>query len=112
MPKVAHHTHKLKRHTYKTTGSKIFHCILPDCYFKIDVPMSLGKKCICWRCNKEFILNEYSIRLARPHCNSCTHLKEEIVEIKPKEELVETVNDLRDRLQKTMSSFATKEEDL
>jgi hypothetical protein len=74
----------------------------------------LGKKVECWRCGREFSINEYSLRLAKPHCTSCTKIKtEDIIDkvntdnnsvaIVNKEE---TVNDLRDRLTKTMSNFA------
>lgn len=66
---IQKHTHKLKRHTYKT-GNAIFFCAL-DCQFKISIPLALGKKSICWRCNNEFILTEYAIRLAKPHCENC-----------------------------------------
>lgn len=33
--------------------------------------MSLGKRNVCWRCGNDFIMNEYSIRLAKPHCENC-----------------------------------------
>jgi hypothetical protein len=26
---------------------------------------------LCWRCGNEFIMNEYSLRLAKPHCEGC-----------------------------------------
>jgi len=64
------HVHKLKRHTYET-GNKIFFCALPDCKFKIKLGLALGKRSICWRCGEPFIMNEYSIRLAKPHCEDC-----------------------------------------
>lgn len=64
------HVHKFRRHTHKT-GNRIFFCALPDCNVKMNPALALGKKCICWRCGEEFILNEYSIRLAKPHCDNC-----------------------------------------
>ena len=64
------HIHKLKRIRYKS-GNTIFFCILPDCSFKANIALSLGKRSICWRCNNPFIMTEYSLRLAKPHCENC-----------------------------------------
>lgn len=63
------HVHKLRRHTYKT-GNAVYFCAL-DCKFKIITSLALGKRTICWRCGEEFVMNEYSIRLAKPHCEKC-----------------------------------------
>lgn len=86
---------------YKSTGHAIFHCVLTDCYFKIDVPLALGKKAVCWRCAKDFVMNEYSLRLARPHCHNCTKTKNEVPDVTDKvvEVAADTsMNSLRDRL--------------
>ena len=64
------HTHKLKRLKYKS-GNTIFFCALPDCLFKTNIALALGKKSICWRCGNEFIMSEYDLRLAKPHCPAC-----------------------------------------
>lgn len=64
------HTHKLRRHKYKT-GNTVYFCILPDCSYKIAMALALGKRNLCNRCNEEFIMNEYSVRLAKPHCEKC-----------------------------------------
>lgn len=64
------HIHKLKKHQFKS-GNAFFFCTLPDCNFKMNPALSLGKRAICWRCNQSFILNEYSIRLVKPHCEAC-----------------------------------------
>lgn len=69
------HTHKFKRHTFKS-GNEVYFCALPDCNKKVAPPFALGKKCICWRCGTEFVLDEYAIRLARPHCNACHRPKD------------------------------------
>lgn len=63
------HIHKLKRHRYPS-GNTVFFCVL-DCSFKVDTALSVGKKNICWRCGNEFIMDEYSLRLAKPHCSAC-----------------------------------------
>lgn len=64
------HVHKFKRHRYKS-GTEVFFCALPDCSIKMSIPLSLGKRTICWRCGNDFIMNDYSIRLAKPHCDEC-----------------------------------------
>lgn len=69
------HVHKLKRHTYKT-GNTVFFCAMPDCSYKTATALALGKRCICWRCGEPFIMNEYSVRLAKPHCEKCHKPKE------------------------------------
>lgn len=71
---VQKHVHKFRRHTYKKSGSTVFFCTLPDCTFKIDVPLAIGKRCLCNMCDKEFLLNEYAIRLVKPHCNDCSRI--------------------------------------
>jgi hypothetical protein len=77
------HVHKLKRLRYKS-GNEVFFCTLPDCSFKSNIALSLGKRSICWRCGSEFILDEYSLRLAKPHCSECHKpkgIKESLEEI-------------------------------
>lgn len=63
------HVHKLKRLNYKNKES-VYFCV-KDCKYKIYVPLALGKESECWKCGKAFKLTEYSIRLAKPHCNAC-----------------------------------------
>lgn len=66
---MSKHVHKLRRHKYKT-GSIIYFCVL-DCNFKISPALAIGKTSICWICDLPFSMNDYSIRLARPHCPNC-----------------------------------------
>lgn len=67
------HIHKLKRHVY-SNGTKVYFCT-NDCSFKVDVQLALGKKVLCNICGEEFIMNEYSIKLAKPHCTDCGKTK-------------------------------------
>jgi hypothetical protein len=64
------HVHKLKRLRYKS-GNEIFFCTLPDCTYKTNIALALGKRSICHRCGSEFLMDEYSLRLAKPHCPQC-----------------------------------------
>lgn len=77
---MKNHVHKLRRKTYKN-GESIFFCVGADCKYKVNVDLSLGKRTECWRCGESFIINEYSIRLAKPHCMDCTKKKDEKLEI-------------------------------
>lgn len=70
MAKTQKHTHKFKRLKYKS-GNVTFFCTLPDCSQKINPALALGKRSICWRCGEEFIMTEYALRLAKPHCENC-----------------------------------------
>lgn len=79
MSKAPNHICKFKRLKYKT-GNTIFFCTLPDCNKKISIALALGKKCICWRCDTPFIMNEYSLRLAKPHCDDCHKSKAIIID--------------------------------
>lgn len=74
MPKTTAHVHKLKKHKYKT-GNTVFFCTLPDCHFKIDAPLALGKRALCNICSGEFIMNEYALKLIKPHCEKCGRVK-------------------------------------
>jgi len=115
------HTHKLKRLKYKS-GVSVFFCVL-DCNFKISVPLALGKKTICWRCGEEFLMNEYSIRLVRPHCSSCHKSKnDKDIKLWEKEasgepikedikDLVKTMS-LSERLSQTINQSKEEEEEL
>lgn len=90
------HIHKLKRHVYGT-GRAIFYCVL-DCEFKTAVPLALGKKTTCWRCGKPFNMNEYSLRLVKPHCMECKKTKMEVMSATKNS--TNTVNDLLERFHK------------
>jgi ferredoxin-like protein FixX len=68
------HIHKLKKHRYKT-GNTIYFCILPDCHYKLDAALSLGKKSLCNICNAEFTMTEATLKLQRPHCMDCGKVK-------------------------------------
>lgn len=69
MSKVRDHLHRLKRTTY-ASGTKVYFCT-NDCSYKIEVAFALGKIVECPICGEDFAMNEYSIKLAKPHCNNC-----------------------------------------
>jgi hypothetical protein len=74
MPKaVEDHIHKLRRHTY-ANGSRVYFCT-NNCTFKVEVPFALGLRVLCNTCGEPFTMNEYAIKLAKPHCNNCGKMK-------------------------------------
>lgn len=74
MAKLTSHIHKLRKHRYPS-GNAVFFCTLPDCHYKIDVPLALGKRTLCNICGEEFIMSEYTIKLVKPHCSDCGKVK-------------------------------------
>lgn len=74
MAKPTSHIHKLKRHKYPS-GNSVFFCTLPDCHYKLDVPLALGKRTLCNLCGVEFIMSEYTVKLKLPHCSDCGKIK-------------------------------------
>jgi hypothetical protein len=82
------HIHKLKKHKYKT-GIAVFFCTL-DCSFKIEVPFALGKEALCNICGQAFTMNEYALKLTRPHCSKCG--RKEVKDIDGKKHYISKVN--------------------
>lgn len=111
------HVHKFKRLTYKS-GNQIFFCTLPDCTVKLNPSLALGKRTICWRCAEPFIMDEYSIRLAKPHCNACHRPKglsnaEYTETFVPQPNIADdAVLSLSERLQQTINQANSGEEDI
>jgi len=112
MPKQSH-THKLRKRKYPS-GNSVFFCILPDCHWKIDAPLALGKRALCNICGEEFFMNEYTIKLNKPHCVNCGRVKVKdsdgatrYVKKASNKVLsnvaVETAEDLRNRLNNTIA---------
>jgi Zn finger protein HypA/HybF involved in hydrogenase expression len=111
------HIHKFKRLRYKS-GNEILFCALPDCSQKINPALALGKRSICWRCGESFIMNDYSLRLAKPHCEACHKPKKEIEEDENDLAVVTQNNDeiihelsLAERLTQTIQQAQEQEED-
>lgn len=67
------HVHKFKRHTFRG-GRQVYFCVL-DCNYQVDAAFALGKQSICHICGNEFTMNEYSVKLARPHCKNCGKMR-------------------------------------
>jgi hypothetical protein len=113
--KKSDHIHKFKRLRYKS-GNEIFFCTLPDCNVKLNPALALGKRCLCWRCGESFILSEYSLRLAKPHCDACHKPKkiENVIsnEISPMFNSYEPPLTLAERLQQTIKQAQPEEDEI
>lgn len=118
---VRKHSHLLKRLRYKT-GTEIYFCTL-DCSYKIECALALGKVSICNLCGNEFVLNDYHVTLARPHCNDCSKTKVKGTDGKnhfirrgniPVLDSVaeDKVNDLRHRLNSVVGVIESDEKDI
>lgn len=92
------HTHKLKKVKYKS-GNSLFFCTL-DCTYKISATLALGKKTICWRCGETFSMNDYSIRLIKPHCENCHKPKD--ASKSPKEAYRQTESEVTENTQTSL----------
>jgi hypothetical protein len=67
------HTHKYER---VRLGKKyVYKCALPNCPHYVYKELAKGRVSICWRCGDEFVMNTYSVQLAKPHCKKCHRLK-------------------------------------
>lgn len=73
------HIHKLKRAKFRT-GNYIYFCVGADCTKKFAPALALGKRTICWICDEPFEMNDYSIRLAKPHCPKCHQPKKKLID--------------------------------
>lgn len=78
MATVQKHIHKIKKHTYRS-GNETYFCV-DDCSYKVTPALSLGKTVVCWRCNESFKMDDYSLRLVKPHCTSCHKSKGTTIE--------------------------------
>lgn len=117
MLKKQDHTHTFRRHTFPSTGNKVFFCTDDKCSYKIDVSLSLGKLNICNRCGNPFKMDHVSIRQAKPHCRECDRrrVKDEDgatryvnPETVVKEIAADRVSSLADR----MKAITSKEDDV
>jgi len=72
------HVHRYKRAKLgKGKDFIIYQCVLPDCTHYLSAERIVGKKNLCWVCDKPHTIYQDSNGvLARPHCRACTKTKE------------------------------------
>lgn len=72
---VRKHVHKYKREDIGVNQKYlVYRCVL-DCTHYIQARFIKGKKSICWRCGKEFIIELPHSRMTKPHCSDCIKRK-------------------------------------
>lgn len=77
------HTHKYRRAIGRQTDKNkdsgfinYYKCAFPSCSHYLRAELILGKKSICNRCGKEFVLPMAVRNLTNvPHCKDCTKKK-------------------------------------
>ena len=60
-----------KKKLIKEMGYPIFKCCLNDCSHFIARNLTLGRKCICWKCSMEMEMKVYNLKQKRPHHKEC-----------------------------------------
>lgn len=63
-----------KYHRVDFIGQKIFACALPDCSHympKHMEPMIVGKRSLCWQCDKPFVIGYEHLEQDKPICANC-----------------------------------------
>jgi len=81
--KDKNHIHQLRKKKYKT-GQAFFYCLGEDCTFRINADLALNKRSLCNICGKPFNMTQYSMRLAKPHCEDCHKSRVETDVVAPK----------------------------
>jgi hypothetical protein len=69
------HTHKYLRVPIKgrdSVGRHLYRCVRAGCTHYIREEFIVGQKCICWRCDDEFIIEQKQKKLKKLHCRNCT----------------------------------------
>lgn len=73
--KSDHKVHKYRRINLGKKGYVVYKCMLPNCPHFIRAELCIGRMSICWRCGKEFVMNEKTLQLVKVHCIECTKSK-------------------------------------
>jgi hypothetical protein len=74
MPSI-NHIHKYRRGKLGKSYV-VYSCVLPDCTHYLPEDKVVGKKSICWVCEKvTTVYKDKNGVLAKPHCKTCTKSK-------------------------------------
>jgi hypothetical protein len=68
---MAKHVHKYRRMKVgKLKDYPIFRCFVPGCTHYVSEDLIINRECICWACDKPFVINLKLIRM-KPICQEC-----------------------------------------
>jgi hypothetical protein len=73
MSKHQEHAHRYVRIKLGKKDYKVFRCVRPGCAHYIRQELVVGKIAQCWRCDDEFVMNQKTAQLKKPHCAKCTN---------------------------------------
>lgn len=71
MAKRYGHFHKYKRTKLGEKGFIVYRCMVPGCSHYKRKELMAGQLAQCWRCGEPFVITDYKLRLAKPHCDAC-----------------------------------------
>ena len=77
-------------------GEKGYKCKDPDCNHTAPYSLVLGKRSLCTRCGKPFVLDRKSMMRTEPRCIECSNTVEGRAYRAGKEAIKELVTDLPD----------------
>lgn len=72
MPKFQEHAHRYVRVRLGKNDYTVFRCVRPGCAHYVRQELVIGKIAQCWRCDDEFVMNQKTALLKKPHCAKCT----------------------------------------
>jgi len=89
------HTHKYTRVEFKKSKTIIYRCAIEGCTHYIHEPLIVGRFCLCYRCEKPFVITPKTLRAKRLHCEDCNRGKHNKIRIK---EVIEDSNKTLDNI--------------
>lgn len=93
------HIHKYKKILWGKSETPVWRCMLDNCPHYLHAGHIEGKRSICWKCGRPFIIDRTILNRVRPKCSSCIDhtqgaKKEEDDSILPAAEFDAMLNDL------------------
>jgi len=76
MAKYQEHAHRYTRIKLGKNDYIVFRCVRPGCSHYIRQELVVGKIAQCWRCEGDFVMNQKTAMLKKPHCHKCTKTPE------------------------------------
>ena len=71
------HIHKYQLITLKTSGRKVFKCMLPDCpHYLPEIELAIGRLTVCnGNCGETFAITQEHLSKTRPVCPNCKEIR-------------------------------------
>lgn len=66
-------------HKYYRPSHEILVCTEPLCNYRLELNQAVGKLCKCNRCGQPMIIDKETVKLTKPHCQSCIERKNKSV---------------------------------